>query len=310
MLTIMLSIGAKILVLFFMIATGVILARKNILSRAGISEITEIVLLIATPCIIIDAFMNDLSAVSWKDLLFVAGFAVAIHVIGILLSPLFFRKEPESRRKVLRFCMIYGNVGFMGLPLLQSFLGDDGVIYASLFITVFNIFCWTHGVRLMGGDNGGGPFWKCLLNPGTIGLAGGLLILLFRITVPAPVGELLDFFSGLNTPLAMLCIGFHISFISLRDLLRDRAMLLAGALRLLVIPGIVLLLLTLFTREYAVFAAILLQSAMPTAANSALFADRYEGDRPLASQTVAISTLCSILTLPLLAAIANLICGG
>lgn len=309
MLSIVLSIGENILVLFVMIAIGVLIARKNILTREGASQLAEIVLLIATPCIIINAFTKDLSGVSWQDMLFVAAFAVVIHFIGILLAPLFFRKEPDARRKVLRFSMIYANVGFMGLPLLEGFLGSDGVIYASIFIAVFNIFCWTHGVKLMNSKESGGiPLRKCLLNPGTIGLGLGLIVLLFRIPVPDPVRSLLDSFSGLNTPLAMFCIGVHISAVSPRQILRDKPMLAAAALRLLGIPAIVFGLLAIFTREYALFAAILLQSAMPTAANAALFADRYNGDRPLASQAVALSTLCSLVTLPVLAALAGLLC--
>ena len=310
MLSIVLSIGEKILILFFMIAVGVVIARKNILTRAGASQLAEIVLLIATPCIIINAFTKDLRGVSWRDLLFVAAFAAAVHVIGILLAPLFFRREPDARKKVLRFSMIYANVGFMGLPLLESFLGSDGVIYASVFIAVFNIFCWTHGVKLMNsGDAGRIPLRKCLLNPGTIGLGAGLLILLCKIPVPDAARDILDSFSGLNTPLAMFCTGVHISAISPRLILKDRAMLGAAALRLLGIPAVIFGLLALFTREYALFSAILLQSAMPTAANAALFADRYDGDRALASQGVALSTLFSILTLPLLAALAQAFCG-
>ncbi|MGI5894825.1 MAG: AEC family transporter [Candidatus Merdivicinus sp.] len=310
MLDIIFSIGEKILILFFMIGVGVVLSRKKIITREGASQIAEVVLLIATPCIIVSAFTHDLSGVSWKDMLFVAVFAALIHLIGIALSPLLFRKEAESRQKVLRFCIIYGNVGFMGLPLLESFLGNDGVIYASIFITVFNIFCWTHGVRLMDQQNSGKiPLVKCLINPGTIGLVLGLAILLFQIPIPNAANEIIQAFSGLNTPLAMLCIGVHISAISPRSVLQDRSMLLVVAIRLLLIPAIIMALLSLFTRQYPLFAGILLQSAMPIAANSALFADRYHGDRPLASQAVALSTLLSILTLPLLAAVARLICG-
>ena len=309
MLSIVLSIGENILILFVMIAIGVVFARKNILTREGPSQLTEIVLLIATPCIIINAFLKDLSGVSWQNLLFVAAFAAVIHFLGILLAPLFFRKEPDARRKVLRFAMIYANVGFMGLPLLEGFLGSDGVLYASLFIALFNIFCWTHGVKLMNSrESGGVPLRKCLLNPGTIGLGIGLLILVLHIPVPDPVSSLLDSLAGLNTPLAMLCIGVHISAVAPRQILRDKPMLAAAALRLLGIPAIVFLLLTIFTREYALFAAILLQSAMPAAANAALFADRYQGDRPLASQAVALSTLCSLVTLPLMAVLAGLVC--
>ena len=312
MVDLILSVGGKVLVLFLMIATGAVTARKRILTREGASQLAELVLLIATPCVIISAFSADMGEISIPNLLFMAAAAVTVHILGIGVSHLLFRGQETARRKVLQFSAVYANVGFMGLPLLQSLLGNDGVIYASVFIAVFNIFCWTHGVRLMDrseDSEAAPPIWKCLLNPGTVGLAIGLPVFLFQIPLPSLLGEVINGFAGLNTPLAMICIGVHISAISPKAALRDRSMLGTVAVRLLVLPLAVFGLLCLTTRDYTAFSAILLQSAMPAAANAVLFASRYHGDEQLASQTVAVSTLLSILTLPLFAAAARAVCG-
>ena len=312
MLGLILSVGEKVLVLFLMIAVGAVAARRKILTREGASQLAELVLLVSTPCVIISAFTRDMDSITIPELLLMAAAAGIVHLLFIAASQIFFRREPAARQKLLRFTIIYANVGFMGLPLMQSLLGNDGVVYASVFIAVFNIFCWTHGVRLMdrSGENGSAPpFWKCLINPGTVGLAIGVPLFLLNLSLPELLMEVVDGFSGLNTPLAMICIGVHISAISPRAALKDRPLLAAIGTRLVLLPAVVLGLLCLVTRDYPVFAAILLLSAMPSAANAVLFASRYHSDEQLASQAVAFSTLLSILTLPLLAALAKLICG-
>lgn len=310
MTSLILSVGEKVLILFLMIGAGVILTQKNILTKAGASQLADIVLLVSTPCIIINAFSAGMDQVSVKNLLIIAAAAVAAQALEILGSRLFFRKQPPERRKVLQFGAAYANVGFMGLPLLQSLLGNDGVVYASLYIVVFNLFCWTHGVRQMSGPGNAAdapPLWKCLINPGTVGLLLGLPIFLFRLPVPGLVSEVLSGFAGLNTPLAMLCIGVHISAISFRDVLRDRSILAVTAVRLVVIPLAVSAVLRPFIGDYGVFASVVLQAAMPVGANTVLFASRYHGDEKLASQAIALSTVLSILTLPLFAVAARFV---
>lgn len=312
MLGLILSVGEKVLILFLMIAVGAIAARRKILTREGASQLAELVLLVSTPCVIIAAFTRDMDQVTIPELLFMTAAAAVVHFLFILCARIFFPKEPTTRQKLLRFAIIYANVGFMGLPLLQSLLGNTGVVYASIFIAVFNIFCWTHGVRLMdrSGENGSAPpFWKCLVNPGTVGLAIGVPLFLLHLSLPDLVMEVVDGFSGLNTPLAMICIGVHISAISPKAALKDRSLLAAISIRLVLFPAVVLGILCLTTRDYPVFTSILLLSAMPSAANAVLFASRYHSDEQLASQAVAFSTLLSIITLPLLSAVSKLICG-
>lgn len=137
-----------------------------------------------------------------------------------------------------------------------------------------------------------------------MGLLLGLPIFLFRLPVPGLVSEVLSGFAGLNTPLAMLCIGVHISAISFRDVLKDRSILAVTAVRLVVIPLAVSAVLRPFIGDYGVFASVVL---LPVGANTVLFASRYHGDEKLASQAIALSTVLSILTLPLFAVAARFV---
>lgn len=143
------------------------------LTERGASEITALLIQIVTPCLIVNSFLTSEDSLSPGELLLSVGTSALAIALSIGLSLLFFRKEPEGRKKVLRFAVSFSNAGFMGLPLVEGIVGSKGVMYGSFFIVVFNIFCWTYGYSMMSG--GQKMSLKVLLfNPGIIGLLFGL----------------------------------------------------------------------------------------------------------------------------------------
>lgn len=200
MLGLILSVGEKVVILFLMIAVGAIAARRKILTREGASQLAELVLLVSTPCVIIAAFTRDMDQVTIPELLFMTAAAAVVHFLFILCgADLFPKKNRRPGKNSFDSQLSMQMSDLWGLPLLQSLLGNTGVVYASIFIAVFNIFCWTHGVRLMdrSGENGSAPpFWKCLVNPGTVGLAIGVPLFLLHLSLPDLVMEVVDDFQG------------------------------------------------------------------------------------------------------------------
>ena len=219
-------------------------------------------------------------------------------VISIALSYLFFRKEPSGRRRVLRFSMIFCNVGFMGIPLVEGIVGSEGVLYGSFFIAVFNIFCWTYGYVMMGG--GKVRLKALLLNPGVIGIVIGLPLYLLDVPVPALFVEPVELISALNTPLAMIVVGGYIAQVKLRAFVSDLAVYKMAVLRLVVAPLLYLALVWLLRPDETLLMSTVIQAATPVAANCVLFAVQYDSDAELASKSVAVSTALSVVTIPLL----------
>lgn len=294
-----LSVILEVAVILILILVGYFTVKKGMFTKESLGSITSFLLYIVTPCLIVSSF---LSAESGKldgwTLLFAAVLPALSIVISIALSYLFFRREPSGRRRVLRFSMIFCNVGFMGIPLVEGIVGSEGVLYGSFFIAVFNIFCWTYGYVMMGG--GKVRLKALLLNPGIIGIAIGLPLYLLDVPVPALFVEPVELISALNTPLAMIVVGGYIAQVKLRAFVSDLAVYKMAVLRLVVAPLLYLALVWLLRPDETLLMSTVIQAATPVAANCVLFAVQYGSDAELASKSVAVSTALSVVTIPLL----------
>lgn len=309
MVTSLLTVIPKVAQLFLMVGVGAVCFRVGMLTRRGVSQLTSLLLYLVAPCLIVSSLAGQGKGIAPSELVLSLVLAVLAHLLAIGLSFLFFRREPAPRKRVLRFSLIYSNTGFMGIPLVQAVVGQEGVVYASVFIAVFNVFAWTHGYGLMsGGQNSG---WKkAVLNPGVLALAVGLPLFFLGWELPELIRVPVDSFAALNTPLAMVVIGCNIARLSLKEMFSDRAVFFVSGLRLLLIPAVFLGAAFLCGPVPALLVSSVIQAAAPTAANTVLFANRFGGDDALAAKTVAVSSLFSVITLPVLVAIAQRISEG
>ena len=294
-----LSVILEVAVILILIVVGYFTVKKGMFTKESLGSITSFLLYIVTPCLIVSSFLSAESGKldGWTLLLAAVLPALSI-VISIALSYLFFRKEPSGRQRVLRFSMIFCNVGFMGIPLVEGIVGSEGVLYGSFFIAVFNIFCWTYGYVMMGG--GKVRLKALLLNPGLIGLVIGLPLYLLDVPVPALFVEPVELISALNTPLAMIVVGGYIAQVKLRAFVSDLAVYKMAVLRLVVAPLLYLALVWLLRPDETLLMSTVIQAATPVAANCVLFAVQYDSDAELASKSVAVSTALSVVTIPLL----------
>ena len=302
-----LAVVGKVAVISVLILVGYLVTRRRMLTERGASEVTTLLIKLVTPCVIINSFLGSADRLGAYELLMAVALPVLWMGIALGLSLLCFRKEPEERQEVLRFDTQFSNTGFMGIPLVQGIVGDTGVIYASFGVVVFNILCWTYGYSMMSG--GAKMNLKTLLlNPGVIGLAFGLPIYFLGLQLPAVVSEPLGLLADLNTPLAMLVIGTYIAGADLHSFMSDMAVYRVSFLRLIAAPLIYLGLLLVIQPGETLFVSTMVQAATPVAANTVLFAVQYKRDSELASKLVAVSTVLSIITIPVLTIAAQMLC--
>ncbi len=304
---IFLTVLGQVGIMMVMMAVGFILYKRRVLTDVGASELTKILVNIVTPCIIISSFASvDSGDISNSDLLLSVVLAAASIAIGIISGLFLFKKEPLDRKNVLRFGVAFSNSGFMGMPLVESVLGAEGLIYASFFIVVFNIICWTYGYTMMGGE-GKFRIRILLFNPGFIGIVLGLPLYLTGFDLPSLIISPVSSFGSLNTPLAMIIAGACIAKLHLKDFIEDLQVYKMAFFRLMFVPALVLGMLFLINPEDTLFVSTAIQSCTPTATATVLLAMLFNKDSRLASKAVAISTLISIISIPFVITFAQIL---
>jgi predicted permease len=155
----------QVIILFLTMVIGFVAKKRNIINDETTNKLSEILLRITLPAMIIFSYNQEFS----KDLLTKGGimlvYSLVIHVFGILLGNIIYWKYPDDIKNVLKFVTIYSNCGYMGLPVLEALYGQIGIFYASIYITIFNIFTWTNGVMIFTGKRDIKSMKKALINP-------------------------------------------------------------------------------------------------------------------------------------------------
>ncbi|HEX2985223.1 MAG TPA: AEC family transporter [Caproiciproducens sp.] len=300
------AVSQRVLILFIMMTAGYVCGKIGAITNRGTRQMNFILFYVVTPALLIASLQNMIGKIALTNLLIAGGISILCMMTGILISMLCFRKSPPDKRKVLRFACAYSNCGFMGLPLVQSVLGDAGVAYASMFMLLYNFFVWTHGYSLMSGSRK--LNWtKILTNPGLAGMVIGFPLFAFSVHLPELVMNPLNSFASMNTPLAMIVIGCYISRVNLKEIFIDAKLYQMAAIRLLIVPAVCFGVMVPFGADKAIVTTALLLSAAPSGANTAMFAAQFGGDAKLASKAVTFTTLASILTLPVIILLTKLL---
>lgn len=252
---------------------------------------------------IIKSCVREFDAAMLRGFLIVAAAAVVNHLILIAAAHLLFRDRDEGRRRVLRFATIFSNAGYMAIPLQQALLGDEGVFYCAAYVIVFNIIVWTYGVVDMSGSRQELSARRLVTNPGIVGVLLGLLVFVCRIPVPGPLLDAIGHVAALNTPIPMLIVGYYLAQTDLKAAVRDARSYLCLFIRLVAMPLLALGLLLLCGVRGTVLISLMICISTPVATACTMFATRYDRNPLLSVNLVSLSTLCSVVTMPLLIAL-------
>ncbi len=306
MLDSFLVVLGSVISLFLMMSVGFFFARKKMLSQESISQLSRLLLYVVTPCIMVDLFQTGRTAETDRQMLTAGAALAATYGLYMLLDFLLFRRQPPRDRGVLRFASMYGNKGFMGLPLIQASLGDEAAMVAALALGVFNVVSWTHGYAVIGGREEL-SLKKAALNPATIGFAAAILLYLTGWRLPGPVSAAVGYLGSLNTPLAMIIIGGQMAGADLLSVFRDKRGYMVSFFKLVAMPLVTMLALLPFRLDATTYMALVILSGCPSAGVTALFSQMLDRDTALAARLVTFSTLVCIVTLPLAALAAELL---
>ena len=302
-----LNVLTQVIILLILILVGAVLAKGKILTSDGVKSMTDTVLMIVTPCVIIKSFIREFDPTVLKSLLLSFLIAIVSHIGFILLAHLLVKDKNKAREKVLRFGAVFSNCGYMSIPLQQALLGDEGVFYSSSYIAIFNVFVWSYGILIMSGDKKTLTPKKLILNPGMISIIIGLIIFLFSIPVPKIISEPISYIAALNTPLPMIIIGFHLAGSNLLSGLKNIKYLLAIGYKLILLPALALVIMYLCEVRGVMLVSSVISCSAPTAAITTMFSSKFGVDTSLSVNMVSLSTVLSLITMPILITIAQYI---
>ena len=292
----------QVVIILILLAVGAVGYKTKLISEKAADDMAAFCLKIVTPAVVINTFQIDFDARKLYNMLIAAALAILTHLVGIALAHLFFKPDGDAY-KVRRFAVVYSNCGFMGIPLIQGAVGDEGVLYACVYLVFFQAIMWSHGVVTIKGGLKSIKLHKIFVNAGTIGIAIGLPLFFLSIKLPFVVSESIRHVANLNTPLAMIVSGVFVAKSDIRKAFTRPKNYLAVFLRHIAVPLVILGCILALKVDSTVALAILLISACPCASAVTLFASLYGSERDLecAGRVLTLSNILSVATIPLIA---------
>lgn len=298
-------IFSKVSVIFLLILVGFFLAKKGFLSPHSQKEMTALILYVLLPCTLIKSFDIDFS----RDILN-TGLKLAVtmfityncsYIIANIIAKKY--KLDPIQKDVHTLSMIIPNVGFMGYPIVNAIIGPEGIIFAVMANMGFELFAWTIGIKTISRNSSvkhtDNVALSLLKTPAIIAIIVGMVLFTTPLTIPEPVRSTVVLLSNAMSPIAMIIVGISLANSHITQLLKDKYMYISCLTRLVFIPLCLFAVLkSLNFQETAYFIPMILIS-MPTAGYATMFATKYESDSVLASELISMSTLFSLITIPL-----------
>ena len=286
-------------VLFIYMAVGFGCRKAGIFNDVARDKLTDFVVFVTLPCMIFESFNMAFSLESLKQGALALLIAVGMSCVALLLGKVLYNRFPYEEKSILQYGTLVSNSGFAGLPVVSGAYGDEGLFLGSLFIIPTRILMWSAGISLFTRADAKQAVKKVLLNPGIIAVEVGLVRMLFQIPLPHFVDTAVDNLGGCTSPMAMALVGAILVDVPLKTVFELKSFYLV-AVRQFLLPGICLAALRLLHVDPLTIGVSVVITGMPIGSTTAILAQKYVADAKFASKCVFISTLTSLVTVPIL----------
>lgn len=294
----------QVLVLFVLIFLGYLAVKIKIVEIEAKKAFSNLLLYLVVPCMVIHSYMMEFNGEVLQNLLTAFGWSALLLVMGLVLTVCLTWREESENKPIIQFACTFSNAAYMGFPLIQALFGSEGMIYASAFVTVFNLLLWTYGYAVVSGKKKGWDMMGSIAKtPVIYSVILGLVIYLCQIPVPSILEEPIELVGNMNTPLSMFITGMIVAESDIPKLLRKAEVYKILLIRMVVIPAVCFLFAFLLHMEGMVAQVTFLLEMCPCAAITTVFAVQFGYDEDVAAGSVVFSTLLSIAALPMYAAL-------
>lgn len=295
---------------FIMILPGFILTKLDLLKKSHTEGISNIITNVTYPFLVISAMQMEFSWEILNNCKYVVLIFIGVVLIAMLISKVLTSiiKLPVSQSGIMAFMMVFGNTGFLGLPVLNGLFGQEAVFYGALADSSFDLLMFTIGVTLIRQSAAGEnklttvETLKGLINPCFIGVLIGLTLYICRIDLPDIIGGPVETIGAVTSPLAMMVVGSHLARVGFKDMFLCKPAYLVCLLKLLVAPAIALIGVKLIIGSGTLFGTVIvMEAAMPCAMLSVILSERYKADVDFATKGVMLTTILCLITIPIVA---------
>ena len=320
----------QMIILLLLMMTGFAIKKFGLINKAGEKTISAVVVNVANPAMVLAASINKENKIQGIELLRVFGLILVVYIILLGLAWILTRllRVPVTQRGTYKNMTVFSNIGFMGFPLVSAMFGSDAMLFASLFVIPYNVLIYTYAYVMMdrdraaaGGKNeeageentertgaktghsGVGATLKKIFNIGVISSILTIIIYLTGIPIPKFIESTVSHLSGLTAPLSMIVIGASMADMKFKEMFTDVRLLIFSGLKLLIIPVIGVLLIRLTGADPLFVGVSMIMLGTPVGSMTAMIAQTYGSNSELASRGVALTTVLSVITLPIVSMI-------
>ncbi|MDY6227537.1 MAG: AEC family transporter [Clostridium sp.] len=295
----------KIISLFLIILIGVYGSKKNIINEEINKGLRRILLEITLPLLVINSFSFEFSDGMGKNVLTAFIYSITFMALGAIISYIFLFPLKGEKKKILHFANVFSNCGFIGFPIINSLYGAEGVVYTSIFNMVFTIALWTYGVMIFSDKMSKEKIKKVLVNPAIIAVYIGIPIMLLNIKLPTFLLDTTKIVGDMTAPISMIIVGSILSKVRIKDVFKEVSIYYEALIKLIIIPLILFLIKIIIKDNTTVINTIIVLQAMPAAAMTSIFAADFNKEKEYSAKVVFITTLLSIITIPIITKIIN-----
>ena len=292
----------KMLVLFFAIAAGFVCGKTKVLDDSANRAISKLVVKLTSPMLTLSSVMGKAHLLSNREVLMLTGIAFLLYGTNILLSCPVVRLlhgAPEDTG-LMRFLFIFCNMSYVGYPIVQALFGADASFYVTVFILCSQLFSWSYGVHLVSGHGKFYLHWSILKNPCILASLTAYTIYLTGFEVPAVIAASCSFVGQCTSPLIMFITGCALSLMPLKQVFTNWRLYALFGCKMILVPLLAFALLHNLISNQLILGIVIVALCMPTATNATNISYLYGGNHALASSGVMISTLLSMVTIPLM----------
>lgn len=290
----------QMVIIFILILTGFILYKKGLISSYASKDLSALVVNICSPGLVVASMFQDLSNVSRDNVILVGIIGIFFFLFMIILGYFITKvlKVPEAQKSAYVLMTVFGNLGFIGIPVAMAVIGPESMVYVVIFNFLYNVYMYTFGVMILKkGTQGVKSSWKDMLSPGVIACIFAFCIYWFDLHPPKSVEAVINYYGNACTLLSMIVIGISLAGMKVQTILRNKRLMLFTAIRFVLVPVCLALILKPVLPDVIMRATIVLMAALPVGNMPAMMSQQYGKDAQPIAEGIIVTTLLSVVTI-------------